>query len=256
MERRAGRRASSLLHAGGPLVALVVLGSLGLSKEGAIVARLRSIEELAGMNMLCSDKTGTLTQNKMALFVSKPPLPSPFYEEGLTQEALLEYAACATRWSEPAKDALDKLVLGAVAEGAMDGYESLAFVPFDPRHKRTEGTVRRRASGESFSVTKGAPHVLTNMLPAEDEETRAAVLKAVDDFAARGIRVLAVAKTVDAPAAEVGGEKRWLMLGLLTFLDPPRLDTKETLRRAFELGVQCKMVTGGARLPCIAHAAL
>ena len=241
-----------------PLAAEVVttstmaLGSLGLSKEGAIVARLRSIEELAGMDMLCSDKTGTLTLNRMALYTPEPPLPPPIYAPGLTLGALLELAACATRWGEPAKDALDRLVLGGVPGGVMDAqYEMLAFVPFDPRIKRTQGTVRRRADGATFSVTKGAPHVLVDMLPPEDSPLRASVLEAVEQYAARGIRVLAVAKTDVTPpldASTGGGSNiaplRWRLLGLLTFLDPPRPDTRETLARAAQLGVACKMITG------------
>jgi H+-transporting ATPase len=217
--------------------ATMAIGSRTLARAGAIVARLASIEELAGMNMLCSDKTGTLTLNKMVI-----QQEAPVFQAGLTQQAVLRYAALASKWSEPPKDAVDTLVLGAVDAAALQRFQLLAYVPFDPATKRTESSVRDGANGEAFRVTKGAPHIIAALLDdgAEAAAVRAQLHAHVEALAARGIRSLGVARTDKAP----GGGEAWRLLGLLTFLDPPRADTQVTLERAMAYGVQVKMVTG------------
>ena len=210
----------------------MALGSKSLTYAGAIVSRLAAIEELAGMNMLCSDKTGTLTLNKMVIQDH-----TPCFVDGFDQEQLLHFSALATKWHEPPKDALDTLVLNAVNKEPLDAYTQLEYMPFDPRIKRTEAKLRD-PQGTDFKITKGAPHVLSDLLPTDGsaDAVKAAVHTAVEELAARGIRSLAVARTVKT------GE--WQMLGMLTFLDPPRPDTKETLRRAKEFGIDVKMITG------------
>jgi len=209
----------------------LAIGSKELVKSGAIVARLAAIEDLASMGILCSDKTGTLTLNQMAL-----QNDTPVYEEGVTQETVLVYAALAAKWKDPPRDALDRLTLGSVKMELLDDYEQLEFLPFDPTIKRTEGTVRNLRTGETFKTSKGAPHIIMNLLPAEDEYAREAVEKDVVRLGERGIRSLAVAKT--------DSDGVWRMMGLLTFLDPPRPDTKQTIIEAQEYGVAVKMITG------------
>lgn len=137
----------------------MAIGSRELAAGGAIVARLAAIEELAGMNMLCSDKTGTLTLNKMVIQEE-----TPTFKEGMTQYEILRMAALAAKWHEPAKDALDTLVLGSVDLPSLDNYEMLDYMPFDPIEKRTEGTIKG-PDGEVFRTTKGAPHVRSAPLP-------------------------------------------------------------------------------------------
>jgi H+-transporting ATPase len=221
----------------------MAIGSHTLSRAGAIVARLSSIEELAGMNMLCSDKTGTLTLNRMVIQEE-----APVFVPGLTQRELLRYAALATKWREPPRDALDTLVLSALedAPALSAAYVQLDYMPFDASVKRTEGTLRDTASGEVFKVSKGAPHVIAALLDggAPGDATRAEVHDVVEALAARGVRSLAVARTAPSAAAALGAPDTWQMLGLLTFLDPPRPDTKVTLQRAQAYGVAVKMVTG------------
>jgi H+-transporting ATPase len=209
----------------------MAIGSHTLSRAGAIVARLSSIEELAGMNMLCSDKTGTLTMNKMVIQDD-----TPIYQEGITQKEVIRDAALAAKWHEPPKDALDTLVLGQADIAGLDKYEMVDYMPFDPIFKRTEGTLKDIATGEVFKTTKGAPHIIAKLLEGPGAEAIQADVNAkVDNFAERGIRSLAVARTV--------GDK-WQMQGILTFLDPPRPDTKETLHKAMEYGIDVKMITG------------
>jgi len=115
----------------------LALGSHELSKDGAIVSRLAAIEDMAGMSILCSDKTGTLTLNKMAIQEE-----TPIYLEGETQYSLLRYAAMASKWTEPPRDALDTLVHGCADMKSLENIKQLDYMPFDPMVKRTEGTVK------------------------------------------------------------------------------------------------------------------
>ena len=207
----------------------LALGSKDLSHHGAIVSRLAAIEDMAGMSILCSDKTGTLTLNQMVIQEE-----TPVYIEGQSQYSLLRYAAMAAKWKEPPRDALDTLTLKAVDMPSMDAVEQLDYMPFDPIVKRTEGTVRDKATNEVYKTTKGAPHVLLKLV--NDPEISAKCEADVYRLGLRGVRSLAVAKT-DA-------DGKWRMLGLLTFLDPPRPDTKQTIFDARKYGVAVKMITG------------
>jgi H+-transporting ATPase len=208
----------------------LAIGSKKLVHHGAIVAKLSAIEDLAGMSILCSDKTGTLTLNKMMLQDD-----TPCYCPGENQESILVMAAQAAKWLEPPRDALDRLTLGSVNFSLLEDFEQLDYVPFDPTTKRTEGTVKNTKTGEVFKTSKGAPHIILRLLPASDTVVREAVEKDVARLGEQGIRCLAVARCKN---------DTWQMIGLLTFLDPPRPDTKQTIIEAHEYGVQVKMITG------------
>lgn len=210
----------------------LALGSRELSGHGAIVTRLASIEEMAGMNMLCSDKTGTLTLNKMVIQDD-----CPIYTPGITKDDVLKSAALAAKWKEPPRDALDTLVLlnSGLDLKELDQFEQVDFLPFDPTIKRTEGTLKG-PDGRTFKCTKGAPHIILKLVEIDQEEVAKRVNWKVMDLGRRGIRSLAVARTND--------EGKWQMMGILTFLDPPRSDTKITIERALEYGVDVKMITG------------
>nr|AAP30857.1 P-type H+-ATPase [Trypanosoma brucei] len=208
----------------------LAVGSKKLSKHKIIVTRLTAIETMSGVNMLCSDKTGTLTLNKMEIQEQ-----CFTFEKGHDLRSLLVLSALAAKWREPPRDALDTMVLGAADLDECDNYEQLEFVPFDPTTKRTAATLVDKRSGEKFSVTKGAPHVIIEMVHNQDE-INDSVVDIIDKLASRGIRCLSVAKTDSAG--------RWHLCGILTFLDPPRPDTKETIRRSRQYGVDVKMITG------------
>jgi H+-transporting ATPase len=222
----------------------LALGSKELTKHGAIVTRLAAIEDMAGMAILCSDKTGTLTLNEMHIQEY-----TPTYCDGLNQYELLRLAAMAAKWKEPARDALDKLVLGCetnpngVDLKSMDCMEQIDYLPFDPVIKRTEGTVKDKSGkingGEKFKTSKGAPQVLLKLVDGAGgitPEVKKQVENDVTALGKRGIRAIAVAKTDKSGV--------WRMMGLLTFLDPPRPDTKDTVRLSRENGVAVKMITG------------
>jgi len=228
----------------------LALGSKELTKHGAIVTRLAAIEDMAGMAILCSDKTGTLTLNEMHIQEN-----TPVYSPGETQYTLLRMAAMAAKWQEPARDALDKLVLGCetnpngVDLKSMECMEQLDYLPFDPIIKRTEGTVidtsKKINGGAKFKTSKGAPQVLLKLVQKSggvDAATAKKIEHDVTELGKRGIRAIAVAKTESLGATKDGDV--WKMMGLLTFLDPPRPDTKETVRLARQYGVAVKMITG------------
>lgn len=184
------------------------------------------------MSILCSDKTGTLTLNKMVLQKEDTPI----YHEGENLDSILVFAAQAAKWKEPPRDALDRLTLGSVNMSLLEPFEQIDFVPFDPTTKRTEGTVKDTRTGEVYKTSKGAPHIILGLLDQHDE-TRELVEQDVARLGELGIRSLAVARTYP-------GEDKWFIVGLLTFLDPPRPDTKKTIEDADSYGVQVKMITG------------
>ncbi len=199
-------------------------GALALSKKKAIVTRLDSIEEMAGMDTLCSDKTGTLTQNKLEL---KPPATYG----GATEEELILTAALASK--EENQDPIDLAVINGLANrNSLDSYQQTDFIPFDPVSKRTEATVTR---GATFKVTKGAPQVILTLCDP-DASLKEQVEQDIAAFASKGYRTLGVART--------DNRDNWTFLGLLPMADPLRVDSVDTIREAKEHGIDVKMVTG------------
>ncbi|MFP7755629.1 plasma-membrane proton-efflux P-type ATPase [Thermodesulfobacteriota bacterium B35] len=205
----------------------MAVGAMLLSKKKAIVTRLESIEEMASMDILCSDKTGTLTQNKLTLG------EITVFKAADVQEVLL-MASLASRPEN--RDAIDEAVLQGLEDTSrLQSYTQTNFVPFDPVRKRTEATVRD-ADGTTFVVTKGAPQVIMAMADLDEAEQKRAE-QVVNDFAAQGYRALGVGIRRE-------DEKTWRFLGILSLFDPPREDSAETIARARAYGVDIKMVTG------------
>jgi H+-transporting ATPase len=204
----------------------MAVGARLLAKKEAIVTRLTAIEELAGVDVLCSDKTGTLTQNKLTL-------GDPFTVSGIPADQVILWAALASRAED--KDTIDLAVIGGVKDDkTLKGYQVVHFQPFDPVHKRTEATVKD-GGGKQFFVAKGAPQVILAM-STNAGEVKPAVEKAVNEFAGRGFRSLGVARADQ--------EGKWQFVGVLPLFDPPREQAKATIASARRMGVSVKMVTG------------
>lgn len=203
----------------------MALGALALSRMKAIVSRLESIEEMAGVTVLCSDKTGTLTQNKLTL---GEPVPI----EGTKAHELVLAGALASKTED--RDAIDMAVLAGIEDASeLVRYRQIAFVPFDPVHKRTEATVEHE--GRQFRVTKGAPQVVMDLCHLQGA-AHARAAQAVETAAAMGFRTLGVARSDDGNV--------WRFLGILPLYDPPRPDSRETIEAARRHGIEVKMVTG------------
>jgi len=206
----------------------MAVGARLLAKKQAIVSKLVAIEELAGVDILCADKTGTLTQNKLTL-------GDPFSVNNIPAEKVILYGALASRAEN--NDTIDIAVLGGLKDkDLLKQYEVTHFQPFDPVHKRTESTVKSK-DGKSFKVTKGAPQIILE-LSDNAVQVKPVVEKAVNEFAARGFRSLGVA------LEEQNG--KWQFVGVLPLFDPPREDAKATIATALAMGVKIKMVTGDA----------
>ncbi|MEJ2599527.1 MAG: plasma-membrane proton-efflux P-type ATPase [Anaerolineales bacterium] len=204
----------------------MAVGARLLAQKQAIVSRLSSIEELAGIDILCSDKTGTLTQNKLTL-------GDPFVLEGVSSEDLILSAALASRAED--QDPIDLAVLSGLKDGKrLDGYNVEHFQPFDPVHKRTEALIQEAKGGE-FKVAKGAPQVILE-ISKNQAQVQAQVEATVNQFAKRGFRSLGVARS------DENGD--WQFQGVLPLYDPPRQDSRETIETAGKMGINVKMVTG------------
>ncbi|PWA99366.1 P-type ATPase [Artemisia annua] len=209
----------------------MAIGSHRLSQQGAITKRMTAIEEMAGMDVLCSDKTGTLTLNKLSVFAS-----------GVDKDTVVLMAARASRLEN--QDAIDTAIVSMLADPkeARYGITEVHFLPFNPTDKRTALTYIDGA-GKMHRVSKGAPEQILNLAKNKSEiENR--VHSIIDKFAERGLRSLGVARQeVPANSKDSPGGP-WEFVGLLPLFDPPRHDSAETIRRALDLGVSVKMITG------------
>jgi H+-transporting ATPase len=204
----------------------MALGAKILAAKQAIVTKLTAVEEVAGIDVLCSDKTGTLTQSKLTP-------GEPFTVGSVKPEEVILAGALASR--EEDQDPIDLAVLSGVKDAKLlKSYQVVHFQPFDPVHKRTEAEVKG-PDGQAFKITKGAPQVILALDPSS-QKIQADVDKAINEFASRGFRSLGVART---------GEKgEWQLIGIIPLFDPLREDSKETIDTAKSMGLSVKMVTG------------
>jgi H+-transporting ATPase len=208
----------------------MAVGAVVLAKKNAIVSKLLSIEEMAGADVLCSDKTGTITKNELSV-TKVVPL-------GTNKETdVLLCGVLASR--EEDKDSIDSAIIergksDEQVKKSITRYRIEDFKPFDPVSKRTEASFKDER-GTTLKVSKGAPQVILSLL-GDGDEIRQKVEEQVDTFASSGERALGVART--------DGSGSWHYVGLVALSDAPRDDSAETIAEAKEMGVQVKMVTG------------
>ncbi|KAG0346348.1 plasma membrane H+-ATPase [Podila humilis] len=218
----------------------LAIGARQLAEHKAIVTRMSAIEELAGVTILCSDKTGTLTLNELTIDVANLKTYSD-----VSREDVILYSAYASRMEN--QDAIDTCVVNSLPDTnlARAGIEQLDFIPFNPTDKRTEITYRRLSDNTVHRISKGMATIILDLCTRGKTEEQIAQMHAdVDEFAFRGLRALAVAMESVPDGTKDGKGTGFTLIGLLPIYDPPRHDTKETIDRAQALGVKVKMITG------------
>ncbi len=208
----------------------MAVGAMALAKKEAIVSKLVSIEEMAGVDVLCADKTGTITKNELTIADVKPL-------NGFKENDVMLFGTLASR--EEDQDPIDNsIIVKTKAQESiskiLDQYKVAEFKPFDPVVKRTEATIED-AEGKSFKVAKGAPQVILSLATNKDD-IAPEIDDSVNSFAAKGHRALGVAKT--------DKKGKWQYVGLIALYDPPREDSAETIKTAQSMGARVKMVTG------------
>lgn len=210
------------------LTVTMAVGAMNLAKKKAIVSRLAAIEELAGIDILCSDKTGTLTKNIMTV-------ADPVTFGNYSADDLMFYAGLASK--EENKDPIETPVFDYLKShkkyDELSKFKQEKFIPFDPVNKRTEAIVK--SDSEKLIVTKGAPQVILKL--SGNSIKPETVMKPVNDFAEKGYRTLGV-------AVKKNDDKDFTYVGLILLFDPPRDDAKKTIANAKKLGLDVKMVTG------------
>lgn len=201
----------------------MAVGAIALAKKEAIVSKLVAIEEMAGVDILCTDKTGTITKNKLTLGKIKP-------FNNYKDEDVLLYASLASQ--KDSKDPIDIAILSKTEEKSIEteDYKINEFEPFNPVSKRTEVLVE---NNDQFKVSKGATQVILSLT---EDNIADEMNEYVNQFAEKGYRALGVAKTDESG--------NWRYVGLLGLYDPPREDSSETIKTAQSMGIDVKMVTG------------
>ena len=201
----------------------MAVGAGQLARREAVVSHLAAVEELGGMDLLCADKTGTLTQNRLAV-------GEPFVSAGVEPGDVIAAAAFTCRADD--RDPIDLAILGAAQRPGRSEAQVVEFTPFDPVRKRSDAVVVE--GDRRFVVTKGAPQVILELV--DDPAVAGQAERAIEQFAANGSRALAVARR--------DGLAPWGLVGILPLADPPREDSRATIDAARDLGVTVKMVTG------------
>jgi H+-transporting ATPase len=213
-----------------PAVMTIVqsVGASELAKKGVLVTRLDSIEDAASIDVICLDKTGTITQNRLS-----PGEVVPF--SGYSIQDVITFAGLASQ--KDGKDAIDMAVLNYAGEIgiSLDAFERVKFTPFEPSTKLSEAIVA--VKGVQFRVVKGAPQTVLSLCQNLDEVTEANANRKVEELSLKGYRTLCVATSVE-------GTDNLRLAGLISLNDPPRPDSKDMVLKARELGVKPLLLTG------------
>ncbi len=199
------------------------LGARALARVGVLPTRLSAVDEAGTTDVLCSDKTGTLTQNALKVTTVRP-MP------GFDEAHVLALAALAS--ADGGQDPVDGAIRAAAAGKAVSDLPALVkFLPFDPAKKTSEAAATD-STGAALRIVKGAFAVVASLAPASPAATAAA-----DELESQGFRVLAVA---------AGPQAAMQLAGLIALSDPPRSDSAALIAELRELGIRTVMVTGDA----------
>nr|NQU92344.1 plasma-membrane proton-efflux P-type ATPase [Bacteroidota bacterium] len=207
----------------------MAVGAVKLSKKKAIISKLVAIEEMAGMDVLCSDKTGTITENILTIAGLHPI--GDYNEDDIIITSAL---AAKAENKDPIDDAvINRLFKHDRLKTGFEQSKQLRFIPFDPVSKKTEAEIEQ--NNIRFRVGKGAPQVMLELCHNR-EIVAEEVHRIIHEAGSHGYRTLGVART--------HGDEKWHFVGLISLSDPPREDSAETIRLAQEMGVEVKMITG------------
>ncbi len=208
----------------------MAVGAMALAEKEAIVTKLETIDEIAGMDILCADKTGTITKNEITVTKVK-------CFGGFSYDDVIAFATLASRRenSDPIETAIFKKADEGNAFDIVESYRVVKYHPFDPISKRTEAICLDRNSRSTIIATKGAPQAIISLL-SSGRAVSNDVNKAVEKFASKGYRTIAVAKGTHKSGFRI--------VGLLALYDPPREDSKETIKSAEGMGIDIKLITG------------
>ena len=205
----------------------MAVGALNLARRRAIVSKLTAIEELAGVDVFCADKTGTLTKNEMQV---AEPVVLPGHDE---QELFLT-AVLASK--EENRDPIEQPIFAYLREhfpGVEEAtYQQEEFIPFDPIRKRVEAEIVQ--GDQTFTAIKGAPQVIVDLAQMPEAQAKE-VMARVEALAEKGYRTLAVARKEGESVT---------MIGLIPLFDPPREDSAKVIADMRAHGLRVKMVTG------------
>lgn len=214
-----------------PAVFALVLstGAIELSKKGIIVSKLNSIEDAASMDILCLDKTGTITQNKLSV------IDSISFSEYKKNEVIL-FAALASK--EASKDLIDNAIIeySKSIQSDLSGYKIISFTPFRPSTKKTDAIVEYK--NKQFKVVKGAPQIIISVCNYSNEKIKLDINDKLIELSRKGYRVIAVAMSENENFSD------FKFIGLLTLADPLRLDSKSIIEEIKKLGIKVKILTG------------
>ncbi len=225
-----------------PAVMAIILsiGASGLTKKMVVVRRLSALQDLSNVNLLLTDKTGTLTKNEIVVekIVS--------YKEGLSTDDVIELAGY-NALSADAPDAIDRAVIKKFEETGKEAEktETINFVPYDSNRKRSTALIRR--GKEEILIDVGAPQVIMALGKINSEILKQKFEKDISDAAEGGFRVLAVA-TSESGVQGSPKEKHLEIAGLLFLADPLDETSKDALRFMEESGIEVKMLTGDNKL--------
>jgi H+-transporting ATPase len=214
-----------------PAVLTIVqaVGSMELSRKGALVTRLDSMEDAASIDVLCLDKTGTITQNKLSVTDAIPLV-------GYTKEDVIRIAALASQVE--GMDLIDRAIIEYANRMGinLNTYRQISYSTFDPSTKRTEAIIE--SSGKRLKVIKGAPQIVIAMCGGLDQENQRMADRANEEYSKKGYRMIAVARSEGDELENIQ------LVGLLPLSDPPRPDSRSMIEEARNLGIKAVMLTG------------
>ena len=225
-------------------------GAINMSKKGVIVKHLPSIENFGSMNVLCTDKTGTLTENRISL-------ASHVDSEGNDDDKVLLFSYLNSYFQTGLKSPLDEAVL-AHKEINIESFQKIDEVPFDFIRRRVSVVVEQER--QRFFIAKGAPedilkvstyYEIGGLINDISEETRKKIEQRYFDLSSEGLRVLGVAYKklkVEKAVYSVNDETDMVFLGFIAFLDPPKETAKESLQLLAKEGIELKILTGDNEL--------